>query len=261
MARTCRNCGNKVYLDGFYCPYCKSEFEASSKGTIILIVLALTFIILAISTPLLMPRNPTLAPIMTLIVSIALFGVIIISAIVVYMAGRGLVSTGGYKKPSSIPDFSPRETILSEIKFLEMVPGGFIYNLFFTDNYIIFCYLDMRPIYPSPESLIPGNIVLNRRLRRKDEELDILKDDLVKLSSYSGNNFYIPLKEVEEVVFGKRSFQIRISSENRSLRARKIKFSTNLSAKLANQGRDYAMDLFRRFLPDKVREEKSLLDV
>ena len=84
----------------------------------------------------------------------------------------------------------------------------------------------------------------------------LLDITLAKLTTYNRNNFHISYNDVEEIVFRKNGFRMKLLSENQLTGDKKLTFFMTFS-KFANQGRADILDLFKKHLSDKVKEEEG----
>ena len=258
MVRYCENCGTKVYLEGRFCPYCKFEFKdfdykverLSPAGKKVSFILAIIYSIsLFVGSFLLIYGIFTHNVLFSLFIMIILFG----ASLFIYLVGgkiaNKLLSRKEFREMPQLPDLNPSESILDETGFLSLGAYDYIYKLFFTDNHIIFCYLDFWLRYSLS---IFRNIGLKKRLKRENAELNLLKSDLSKLILYHGNNFYIPYGDIEEIVFRKNGFRIKTFSENIVTGDKLTTFFP-----LYHKDINHMLILFKKYIPDKVREEKG----
>ena len=265
MVERCKNCGSKVYLEGRYCPYCGSELEGYKEekltpaGKKIALILAIF-----ISLCFLIPSSILMYAVFTHIhlVSFEILIFFILLALFMLPVGGRIVNKVLSKKefyePLTAPNFDPSEGILDEIKFLLLGSYSYIYNLFFTDHHILFCYLDEWYMVYSGFSLGMAlkNLTLRRRLEKEDEELQLLKNNLINLVTYNGNNFYISYNDIEEIIFKKNGFRIKLFSEKPLIGSKNITLFTTY-IKFANQERADILALFKKYFPNRVREEEG----
>jgi len=264
MARYCKNCGTKVYLEGRYCPYCKTEFEAfdykierlTPAGKKIALIL-LVFLSLCFLIPGFILMYAVLAHVYLISFEILIF-FILLALFMLPVGGRivnKVLSKKEFYEPLTAPNFDPSEGILNEIKFLLLGSYSYIYNLFFTDHHIIFCYLD-EWYAGNYNTMALKDLTLKKRLKKEDEEIQLLKNNLAKLATYNGNNFYISYNDVEEIIFKKNGFRIKLFSENQLTGNKNLTFFMTFN-KLANQERNYILALFKKYFPNRVREEEG----
>jgi len=267
MAEKCRNCGSKVYLDTRYCPYCGYEIggyrsdELTPSGKrlmlpvgVLILVSATISIGLAFYILILRFSSPSSIPDLKILIILPLLAVF---TLIISLITSKLISKKKLYEYPEIPSFSPYESVLDEIKFVTERSSFNIYDIFLTDQHLILCYLDHIWVgYNSPASI--RNLTLKKRLRAKEEEIQLLKNDLVKLSTYNGRNFCIPKDNVEEIVFKKRPFKIFkiiLSPEYRSSKAMVRKFHLMYDVKLSGQDRSYVKSILEKHFPSRVKEE------
>lgn len=258
MVRYCENCDTKVYLEGRFCPYCKFEFKdfdykverLSPAGKKAGFILAIIYSIsLFAGSLLLIYAVFTHNALLSLFIMIFLVGTSLFTYLVGGTIANKLLSRREFVEKPRLPDLSPSESILDETDFLSLGAYNYIYKLFFTDNYIIFCYLDFW-LRHSVSSF--RNIGLKKRLKIENAELNLLKSDLRKLILYHGNNFYVAYDDIEDVVFRKNGFKIKTFSESVITGKREITFFPFYTKDIG-----HVLSLFKRYIPDRVREEEG----
>jgi len=171
-----------------------------------------------------------------------------------------VLSRKEFYEPLSVPDFDTSEEILDEAKFLLLGLYDYIYDLFFTNHYVLFCYLDRWYAGIAGINII-SILTLKKRLMKEDEEIQLLKNNLAKLATYNRNNFHISYNDVEEIVFRKNGFRMKLLSENQLTRNKKLTFLMTFN-KFANQEKADILALFKKYFPERVKEEKGrFLDI
>ncbi len=212
----CPHCGHEQQIDGRFCISCKKELDEFEKTFTkkILIRFAFTLIwslsvfllgvFLIISGVIRLDELHDYLLLMVFLIHLILFLVLFSAFIKGFIRRRKLKDDihsedKGLIQEANKQILEENETVRDKIAFLNMAPTNGTYSIYFTERGIIFFSLG------GPKR--PSTI---KKMRKLDEEADLLSKDANKLLTFYPLNTYVKYSDISKVIIEKRYFSMAI---------------------------------------------------